>query len=153
MLLLPLDKKILLDKDIQEYTQSVEETYGVRLDFTIRGSNSKNSTTYCLEKLKKLFDNTFGDGKDLGICIHNRKPKEVLYRHMFCRVAFDLGFNYQTIGKFINKDRTTIINAVSMINDYQTKYPQYGIIYDKISKIITNDIGIIQHTSQEQNQS
>lgn len=95
----------------------------------------------------------FPDLKDIDQSIHylyntvdfknkSREAHIVFYRHIFCKVAYDLGYKHPSIASYLNKDRTSIIHAIKKINDYLAiKDPETTKVYSSITNYLIDTYG------------
>lgn len=101
----------------------------------------------------RISSKTFPDLKDVDQSIHHlyntvdfknksREAHIVFYRHIFCKVAYDLGYKHPYIANYLNKDRTSVIHAINKIEDYLAiKDPETTKVYNSITNHLIDTYG------------
>jgi hypothetical protein len=81
-----------------------------------------------LEKIEEIVRDELNIGKEEMI-LKNRRKDVVGARILFTILARKLGFSLSSIGKYLNRDHTTIINMINVVG----KYPYIEMIANKYS--------------------
>jgi chromosomal replication initiation ATPase DnaA len=96
-----------------------------------------NKNKELIEILQKVCDVT-------GIMPHDiftptRKREVVIARQLFCYVTMThYHFTWVAVGKFLNRDHSTIIHSVKTYSDYiQMKYKQESNFYEETKKALS----------------
>lgn len=77
-----------------------------------------------------------------GIHVNSRAAVIVELRHIFSHIAHKLGYNYSTIGRFLNQDHCTILHAVKNVNNmFDVNDMHYIGIYNIIQNRLIKKYG------------
>lgn len=61
-----------------------------------------------------------------------RKSRIVTPRQIFCKVAYMNGYSLKEIGRYINRDHTTILYSIKSYENYYQTEPEYKELADQI---------------------
>lgn len=110
-----------------------------------------------LDELKTLMDEAFknnypGDYPKNGMMEKTRKQLTILFRHIFYKIAREIGYTFTDIGKFSGYNHATILHAVNRVSDLlDIKDAEVCRNYKLVKNEIQDrygDVGIVQHDSQ-----
>lgn len=89
------------------------------------------------EKIKKIIDREFG----LDIGDKSRKGFIVQLRFIYCHIAYNQKerFSYDVIGKVVNRDHATVLNALRQFQN-QMKYQDFYLLFKRIEDLVENHI-------------
>lgn len=68
-----------------------------------------------LNDLKEIADELVQIKK--SILDKTRKKEVMIYKHIFCKVAKEMGYTFSYIGNYLKIDHSTVIHSVNKIND------------------------------------
>jgi chromosomal replication initiation ATPase DnaA len=73
---------------------------------------------------------------------HSRKRERVLARQLFCYVVMThYKYSWVAVGRFLNRDHSTVIHSVKTYTDYLSlKYKYETIMYEQVKEALSIDI-------------
>jgi len=142
---------------IDEFKNEFELKYGIRLRINLE--NSKHckipdlSITDLMDQVNEVLFEYFPGkivkcrlGRNVainnGILSKVRVYEFMVFKHIFCYIARDLGYSYSTIGRALDCDHATVINACKSIKrSFTTNYCDSKIKYEDIkTRIISKHL-------------
>lgn len=152
----PLDNYDEAEKMIDEFVEKFYDRFGI---WPLIRFNSKSFfiPKLKLDDLSTLINDVFSynhpeEYHEKGLLEKTRKQTTVLYRHIFYRIAREIGYTFHDIGKYTGFNHATIINGVNRINDFlnikdEQVCKNYKIIKNEIENRYGN-VRFVQHDSQ-----
>ena len=142
-------------RDFSEYQKYIKTVYGIDI-FYIREDGTA-SNPVALKALKKL-DIVQLNMEDINNVIIRRMHKDcpglrkfdslshthrgrdyIMYKKIFCMFARQAGYTVTAIGKFLNKDHSTVIhNLRTGDNHLNAKDPFFTERYNRIKELVTH---------------
>lgn len=103
--------------------------------------------------INDIFKQNFPDiYTDEGMMLKTRKQLPILYRHLFYKIAREVGYTFKDIGRFAGFNHATILHAVKRISDLlEIKDAEVTRNYNLVKNEIQDrygDAGNVQHDSQ-----
>jgi chromosomal replication initiation ATPase DnaA len=90
-----------------------------------------------IDKIMSAVSNATGVPVD-DIMSRSRKSEKVQARHLFCKASSASGFTSVHIGRYLNRDHSTVLASVIVANDYISIYPVFKNQYNTIMQEIAN---------------
>lgn len=100
---------------IEEFKKIYAKEIGYSIIILSRYDNQDILNSLSIHELRQIADRHVPYGKT--ILSKTRKKEVILYKHIFCKIAREMGFTFKYIGDFLNVDHSTIIHSVNKIND------------------------------------
>lgn len=129
----------LEQKLIKEFESMFAEKTGKKVTVLVKGRRSTNSwmpkiSMTELEKHLLLFISPQYPELEYSLACKSRTRSMVQIRMIFCQLVRSLGYTYEEIGKYLNRDHTTIIHNVrTSDNLVEVNDENYMELFNKIT--------------------
>jgi len=154
----PIEKSNEADKMINDFCSKFHHEFGFWPTVSLN-SKSFFVPQLTLEQLKSLinsvFKKTFPDiYTEEGMFYKTRKQLPILYRHLFYKIAREIGYTLTDIGRYSSFNHATILYAERRVCELlEIRDPEitknYNLIKNEINNRYGND-GDVQHDSQRE---
>ena len=143
----------IIAEDINRFMSKMKDKYGLQMAVSVVANEKSYNIKKHLEvlgylkKYKKkikqqisLYDVEFAVLSSLNnpsinkvSDINTRHRPNIFYRQIFCYLAYNYNFTVSEIGRFINKDHSTVVHSRDIIKDLlQIRDPDIVKIYNSI---------------------
>ena len=121
MLITPKRKKDA-EKYIKRFKKRFKKEFSAKIEIKysfIESISSIELPLLDLDQLLHIIDSHVKENtKFESIIESSRKQELTLYRHIFCKIAYEMDYKWVTIGHFLSLNHATIINGNNSINNY-----------------------------------
>ena len=125
----------LINEFVRKFTDKVGYSPIV---ITEKGSSELDYKVISLQELEDCFERYLPiyNNRKIGLR-HKCRIKEIIeLRHTFCFIARLMRYNYTSIGRYLNRDHTTIINSIKTFRNLYETEESFKNLYINILNII-----------------
>lgn len=133
---------------VENFKKMYHKEIGLPIVIIACYDNTMSMDILSLDQLKEITDELIQINK--SILDKTRKKEVIIYKHIFCKVAKEMGYTLSYIGNYLKIDHSTVIHSISKINDLlDIESKEYIIAYSTFIEKVKEKIEYgrtIQHT-------
>lgn len=125
----------MINKFTREFTDKTGLNINIHVPEFVRFENDSMKYLLTLPKVEQIFLECVPVElqPDMALKCRSRKRHIVDLRTMFCSIAYRLNFTFSDIGRYIQRDHTTVIHLTRKADDLLATDERFASLYNSIT--------------------